>query len=356
MIIPIHMKQDCYDILVERGALSRVGKEFSLNRRALIVTDSGVPAAYAEQVADAAAAPVVVTLPQGEESKSLAALEGLLSRMLHENFTRKDCVVAVGGGVVGDLAGFAAAVYMRGIDFYNIPTTLLSQIDSSIGGKTAVNLGGIKNIVGAFYQPKKVLIDPDLLKTLPPRQLSAGLAEAIKMALTSDEALFRLIEEKEISDHLDEIITASLLVKKGVVEQDEKESGLRKILNFGHTIGHGIESEEELHRLYHGECVALGMIPFCGDSLRPRLLRVLKKVGLPTSLSFDRKRVLAAMLHDKKADRGHVTVITVDRPGSYEMKEMTKEELEKALLLLEKQEVFREAGLSGEQKIKEEEA
>ena len=144
--------------------------------------------------------------------------------------------------MVGDLAGFAASAYMRGIDFYNIPTTLLSQIDSSIGGKTAINFGGVKNIVGAFYQPKKVLIDPDLLKTLPPRQISNGLAEAIKVGLTSDEKLFDIFENGEIGSRLDEIIVRALTVKKNVVEQDEKEAGLRRILNFGHTVGHGIES------------------------------------------------------------------------------------------------------------------
>ena len=229
--------------------------------------------------------------------------------------------MAVGGGVVGDLSGFAASAYMRRIDFYNIPTTLLSQIDSSIGGKTAINLGGVKNIVGAFYQPKKVLIDPDLLKTLPPRQIANGMAEAIKMSLTSDKELFELFETQDIESNLEEIILRSLNIKKAVVEQDEKEAGLRKILNFGHTVGHGIESTSEL---YHGEAVALGMLPMCGETLRPRLVEVLKKCNLYRALPYDWDRITQAAFHDKKADGGSVTVTQVQEPGTYELKTMDR--------------------------------
>ena len=244
--------------------------------------------------------------------------------MLDHGFSRKDCVVAVGGGVVGDLAGFAASAYMRGVDFYNIPTTLLSQIDSSIGGKTAINFGGVKNIVGAFYQPKKVLIDPDLLGTLPARQLSNGLAEAIKMALTSDKTLFTLLENKNVEEHLDDVIIRSLHVKKSVVEQDEKEAGLRKVLNFGHTIGHGIEVSTDL---YHGECVALGMLPMCGGTVRPRLTAVLQKCGLYRTIEYDWDTITHAAFHDKKADGNTVTVVTVEEIGHFVMKTMPCEEV-----------------------------
>ena len=194
MKIPMDLGENSYDILVERGILSRAGTELRLDRRVLVVTDTMVPPIYAETVARQCRAPVIYTIKAGEGSKSLDTFGKLLQTMLDHGFSRRDCVVAVGGGVVGDLSGFAASAYMRGIDFYNIPTTLLSQIDSSIGGKTAIDFGGVKNIVGAFYQPKKVLIDPELLRTLPPRQLSNGLAEAVKMAMTSDAGLFRLFE------------------------------------------------------------------------------------------------------------------------------------------------------------------
>ncbi|MBQ7929956.1 MAG: 3-dehydroquinate synthase [Clostridia bacterium] len=322
MTIHMNLGEDSYDIFVERGLLEKAGQHLNLNRRVLVVTDSGVPADYAETLAGQCKEAVICTVETGEASKSLEVFGKLLQTMLDHGFSRKDCVVAVGGGVVGDLSGFAASAYMRGIDFYNIPTTLLSQIDSSIGGKTAINFGGVKNIVGAFYQPKKVLIDPELLKTLPPRQISNGLAEAVKMALTSDKELFELFETKEIDSNIDEIIIRSLNIKKDVVEQDEKETGLRKILNFGHTIGHGIESSENLSELYHGECVALGMIPMCGEEIRPRVIEVLKKCSLYNMIDFDWEKITEAAFHDKKADGADVTVTLVNEPGKFELRTM----------------------------------
>lgn len=316
-----------YDIVIERGALDRAAELLDLDRKVLVVTDDGVPAEYASKVAASAKDGTVFTVAQGEDSKSLERFGEIMSRMLKLGFGRKDAVVAVGGGVVGDLAGFAASAYMRGIDYYNIPTTVLSQVDSSIGGKTAVNLDGIKNIVGAFYQPRKVLVDLDLLSTLPQRQISNGLAEAVKMSLTSDADLFELFEKGNISENMDEIITRSLMIKKNVVEQDEKEQGLRKILNFGHTIGHGIESFEHLNGLYHGECVALGMIPMVSDTLRPRLIKVLDNLSLPTSVELDCDAVYAAMIHDKKGEGDCVTVTTVPDAGRYEMKRVAFDEL-----------------------------
>ena len=322
MTIHMNLGQDSYDILVERGLLSKAGQYLNLDRRVLVVTDTGVPAVYAETLASQCRQSVICTVEMGEDSKSLPAFSHLLQTMLEQGFSRKDCVVAVGGGVVGDLSGFAASAYMRGIDFYNIPTTLLSQIDSSIGGKTAINFGGMKNIVGAFYQPKKVLIDPDLLKTLPPRQIANGLAEAVKMSLTSDRELFALFETQDVESSLDEIILRSLHIKKAVVEQDEKEAGLRKILNFGHTVGHGIESSEGMSELYHGECVALGMLPMCGEELRPRVTEVLKKCGLYRVLPYDWDKITEAAFHDKKADGDTVTVTLVKEPGTFELKTM----------------------------------
>ncbi|MBR5447271.1 MAG: 3-dehydroquinate synthase [Clostridia bacterium] len=319
MKINMNLGEDSYDIVVERGLLAKAGEHLNLDRRVLVVTDSGVPAEYARTVADQCKSAVTVTVEQGEASKSLEVFGQLLEAMLEGGFSRKDCVVAVGGGVVGDLSGFAASAYMRGVDFYNIPTTLLSQIDSSIGGKTAINLGGVKNIVGAFYQPKKVLVDPDLLETLPPRQISNGLAEAVKMSLTSDAELFDIFENGDVKESIDEIIIRSLSIKKNVVEQDEKEAGLRKILNFGHTVGHGIESSEDMCELYHGECVALGMIPMCAETIRPRLLRVLKKCGLWRAVSYDWDNITDAAFHDKKADGDTVSVTVVNEVGSFEI-------------------------------------
>lgn len=323
MTIHMNLGEDSYDIVVERGILKKASEHLNLNRRVLVVTDSGVPAEYAEKVAAQCKESVICTVDEGEGSKSLETFGKLLERLLDNGFSRKDCVVAVGGGVVGDLSGFVASAYMRGIDFYNIPTTLLSQIDSSIGGKTAINFGDVKNIVGAFHQPKKVLIDPDLLKTLPKRQISNGLAEAVKMSLTSDKELFNIFETKDTESNIDEIIIRSLNIKKDVVEQDEKEAGLRKILNFGHTVGHGIESSEGMSELYHGECVALGMIPMCSDKVRARLIEVLKKCNLYREIRYDWDKIAQAAFHDKKADGDNITITMVNEVGCFEMKTMS---------------------------------
>ncbi len=317
-----------YDITVGAGILDSADKLFNLKRKVLIVTDTGVPRQYSEKVLSMCCEGKILTVDMGEGSKSLSGLDAVLSAMCEMNMSRKDCAVAIGGGVVGDLTGFAASVYMRGIDFYNIPTTLLSQVDSSIGGKTAINFHGIKNTVGAFYQPRAVLIDTELLKTLPRRQISNGLAEAVKMSLTSDAHLFKEFEElsySEIMENIEEIIVSALKIKQSVVERDERESGLRKILNFGHTLGHGIEAEEEMSGMYHGECVALGMIPMCDESVRLRLIKVLKKLSLPTEWNGDVDAALSFVLHDKKCHGGKLSVIYVPAVGSYEIIDMTPE-------------------------------
>ena len=322
MQIPVKLGKNTYTVTVQRGTLSQIGTIYNLNRRVLVVTDSGVPAQYAETVASQCKAPTVVTVPQGEGSKSMAVLETLCREMLVNGFTRTDCVVAVGGGVVGDLAGFAAASYMRGIDFYNVPTTTLSQVDSSIGGKVAINMAGIKNCVGAFYQPRGVLVDPDVLSTLPARQVANGLAEAVKMAVTFDKNLFSVFENTDPLEHLDDIIAAALRIKADVVRQDEKEKGLRRVLNFGHTIGHGIESAGHLQDLYHGECVALGMLPMCAPAVRERLMAVLQKLQLPTTHTVNRDAVWAALSHDKKLDGDTLTVILCDQIGTFTMQSL----------------------------------
>ena len=322
MIIRMELGESSYDIVLERGCLKKAGELLNLDRRVFILTDDGVPAQYAETVAVQCREPHIHTVPQGEGSKSFAVLEELLTEMLELGFTRGDCVCSVGGGVVGDLGGFTAACYMRGIDFYNIPTTILSQVDSSIGGKTAVNLGGVKNIVGAFWQPKKVLIDPDTLDTLSDRQKASGLAEAVKAGLIADPELFAMFEayaEHRAPLDLEKIIAASLMVKKNVVEQDEREGGVRKILNFGHTIGHGIES---VTGLLHGECVAMGMIPMCSPAVRSRLIPVLGALRLPARVHADPNEVYKAMLHDKKMGDGYVSIVSVDTVGNYNIQKI----------------------------------
>lgn len=327
MIIPVKTSQGAYDIVLERGALKKAASFLNLDRRVLVVTDTGVPAQYASTVAKMCKAPTVVTIEQGEKTKSFDTYKMLLSTLVKKGFTRTDCVVAVGGGVVGDLTGFVAASFMRGVDFYNIPTTFLSQVDSSIGGKVAIDFEGYKNIVGAFYPPKKVIIDPDTLSTLPKRQLSNGLAESVKMSLTSDAELFSMFEDGTALNNLDTVIRRSLLIKKDVVEKDEKESGLRKILNFGHTVGHAIETELEMTGLYHGECVAIGMLTMCSPAVRARLVRVLNSLSLPTTVAAEKSVVAEAIRHDKKTSGDNITVIYVENVGQWQMKTFKTEKL-----------------------------
>lgn len=327
MKIPVNLDSQSYDIILERGVLSRVSDEIDLDRKVLIVTDDGVPPEYAKTVAERCKDSTIVTIPMGEESKNFDEFKHLLSVMLNASFSRKDCVVAVGGGVVGDLSAFSASCYMRGIDFYNIPTTLLSQVDSSVGGKTAIDFEGVKNIVGSFYQPKKVIIDTDTLKTLDKRQIHAGLAEAIKMAANFDAELFEKIENStDLDKDLEEIIKGALCIKRDVVEKDPKESGLRRVLNFGHTVGHAIESASE-GVLLHGECVAMGMLPFCSEAVRPRLINVLKKYDLPVDTEKSSDELMPYLIHDKKKQRDVITVVCCDEIGTFRFEDMKPEKI-----------------------------
>ena len=328
-----------YPVYLASGVLERAASLLNPDRKLLIVTDEGVPAAYAETLAAQCSQSRICRVPQGESSKSPRTLEELWNTMLDFGMTRRDCVAAVGGGVVGDLAGFAAASYMRGIDFYNFPTTVLSMVDSSIGGKTAVNLAGLKNIVGAFHQPRAVVIDPRVLDTLPRRQVSNGLAEALKMGLSSDAVLFARFEAPGPLP-MAAVIAEALAVKRAVVEQDEKEQGLRKVLNLGHTLGHGIEAAAQ-GRLLHGECVALGLLPMCAPAVRARLVPVLERLGLPTSVNFsqiDPDRVMEAIAHDKKAGAdGSIETVYVPEPGCFEFRRRSLAELKALLMTLEKE-------------------
>lgn len=321
-MIRMELGQNSYNIELKRGNLKKAGELLDVNRKVMIITDSGVPNEYAKTVFEQCKEGYIKVVAQGEGSKSLQTAEEILTEMLEHGFSRKDCVVAVGGGVVGDLAGFVASLYMRGIDFYNIPTTVLSQVDSSIGGKTAVNLAGIKNIIGAFHQPKAVLIDPDTLITLPECQIINGLMEAVKMGATSDFELFDIFREGNWKESLDIIIEKALLVKKHVVEQDEKESHLRKILNFGHTIGHGFESAAK-GSLLHGECVALGMLYMSSEEVQQELLIIYDKLGfkVPDIATFSMEEIKQAIMHDKKASDQSCSVVFVSGIGNGQIEE-----------------------------------
>ncbi|MBQ8197318.1 MAG: 3-dehydroquinate synthase [Clostridia bacterium] len=325
----LNLQSNGYDIFIGKNLLKDADKFLNLDRKVLILTDDGVPQEYANAILSKVKSGKIVTVPTGEGSKSFDTMQLVLKEMCDLNMSRRDCIVGVGGGVIGDLAGFCASTYMRGIDFYNVPTTVLSQVDSSIGGKTAINFNGVKNIIGAFHQPKAVLIDVDTLKTLPVRQISNGLAESVKMALTSNEKLFEIYENSslnEILENIENIIVESLKIKKDVVEKDEKESSLRKILNFGHTFGHGVEAQEEMHGFYHGECVAIGMLPMCAPAVTERLIPVLKKLNLPTDYNGDIDGALSFVSHDKKCAGDKVSTVMVEKIGDFIMKDIALEE------------------------------
>ncbi len=317
-----------YDIVIERGVLNNLNEHLNLDRKVMVVTDSGVPENYAKTVVAQCKDGYIFTFAQGEESKNFDTYQAILTQLVENGFTRSDCVVAVGGGVTGDMAGFAAASFMRGIDFYNIPTTVLSQVDSSIGGKVAIDFCGVKNIVGAFYPPKAVVIDADTLKTLPERQKNNGLCEALKMAATFDSEFFAHFEGGALD--IDYVIEQSLRLKKRVVEEDEKEQGLRKVLNFGHTIGHAIESVN-LGALYHGECVGLGMLYLCSDKVKPRIKNALEKLNLPTTCEIDADKIIDFMSHDKKKSGDSISVIWVEEIGSFEIKKMNLTQLKEVI-------------------------
>ena len=317
MKLTMDLETNSYDIHLDNGLLHKIADFMDVRRKVMVVTDSGVPGQYLDTVMKQLSHPYSYCLQAGESSKTLENFKAVCKAMLDHHFTRKDAVLALGGGVVGDLAGFAAASYMRGIDFINIPTTTLAQIDSSIGGKVAVDLDDAKNIIGAFYQPKTVIIDPLVLSTLSKRHYRNGLVEALKAGLIYDRELFEIFENEDIHASLETILERSLRVKKAVVEADEKEKGIRKILNFGHTIGHGIESAGGLTALLHGEAVALGMLPMIEDEqLRKRCRDIYKKLDLPLTYDLSKEVIYEWMLKDKKADgEDLITIVKVAECG-----------------------------------------
>lgn len=325
----LHFRQgpDAYDITIARGALPLASGLFNLDRKVLVVTGEGVPKEYSRAILGQCSEGYLLSLPDGEEHKTLASVELILEALLEHGFTRSDAIVAAGGGVVGDTAGFAAACYMRGIDWYNVPTTLLSQADSSVGGKTGVNFHGIKNIVGAFKQPSGVLIDPATLDTLSPRLFSEGMAEIIKMAATSDAALFRKLEDTvDPGPSMEEILASALRIKISVVEADPHEAGLRAVLNFGHTLGHALEGAGK-GKYFHGEAVAIGMMYMSSGEAAGRIENLLRRYGLPTGDSFSTEELMAFASHDKKKRGGKIKLVKLKEIGSFTFEEATPEEL-----------------------------
>lgn len=332
----VHLKDDSYPITIERNAIQKIHETMNTQHKIAIIADDGVPQKWVDCVYQQCENAFILRFKQGEASKCFATYESLLKQLIEHQMSRSDAVIAIGGGVTGDLAGFVASTYMRGIDFYNIPTTVLSQVDSSVGGKVAVDVGSYKNIVGAFWQPKAVIIDPNVLSTLSQRQINNGLVEALKTGLIQDETLVELFEQESLD--IDQIIARSINVKRKVVEQDVKESNLRKILNFGHTIGHAIEGAYGLNTYLHGECVAMGMLFFIENkALKERVLRIYQRLELPEVPEYNVDTLMDYIVHDKKSHASTTTVVKVYEAGSYQLEELSHKALRE---LLEKRECY----------------
>ncbi len=324
-----------YEIKIEKGILKNSGKfirELISPCKVAIVTDSNVVPLYSEillsSLKENGFSTVLITVAPGEGSKSLETLSQLYDKMLEFGITRSDLIIALGGGIVGDLAGFCASTLLRGIPFVQIPTTLLAQIDSSVGGKVAINLPQGKNLVGAFYQPKLVLIDPLCLDTLSDEIFSDGMAEAIKYGVILDEKLFEKIENSSSRTKMREIIEDVIFrcceLKKMVVEEDELDTGKRMILNFGHTFGHAIEKKFDFSTYSHGQAVACGMVMAAeyGEKvgltplgISERIEKLVQNFGLPTRIDIDKESLLDAISLDKKGEGNLVTLILPEKIG-----------------------------------------
>lgn len=333
------------EIHIENGLLSRaaavIGETFSPSR-IHIVSDSTVAPLYLQKLEQQFTLPVTHTIiPAGEEHKRLSTVEGIYHDLLANGMTRKDLIVALGGGVVGDITGFAAATFLRGVSLCQIPTTLLAQVDSSVGGKTGVDMPEGKNLVGAFYQPRLVLIDPSVLTTLPEQTFADGMAEVVKYGYISNRDILDMVSAPDYKQNIESIICECVKIKRDVVTIDEHDTGLRMILNFGHTIGHAAEKLGNYVDLTHGQAVAVGMVAamrlsaFLGnEDLTGRLIEILKHIGLPTELKYDREDIYRSLLSDKKKFGATVNFILVREPGRAEITPIDAEKLHEYVLKL----------------------
>lgn len=321
-----------YEIIIEKGIMQECGayiKKVSSAKKVCVITDSNVAPLYLDRVVSGLEKEgyevFSFIFKAGESSKTTAVIVEMVEFLAEKGLTRKDLVVALGGGVCGDMAGFAAAVYLRGIDFVQIPTTLLSQVDSSVGGKTGVDLPQGKNLCGAFHQPVLVLIDPLALHTLSDHYFSDGMGEVIKAGCIKSAQLFEKIENKDVKENIEEIIFECVDIKCGVVERDEKEQGERALLNFGHTIGHGIEKLHNFSGVSHGEAVGIGMLMISeiGEKAgltekgtADRIKAVLEKYNMKTSDNHSAESIIEAMQSDKKRTLNGINFVMLKSIGN----------------------------------------
>jgi 3-dehydroquinate synthase len=348
--ISVRAGDQSYEVLVGAGLLARIGALIGSKLKgsvSAVIADENVAALFSDTVVqsltEAGVRPVLITVRPGEKSKTLERAETICGRMIEAGLDRSSFVVALGGGMVGDLAGFVAAIYHRGIPCVQVPTTLLAQVDSSIGGKTAVNTAAGKNLIGAWHQPALVVSDVDTLATLPPREFSQGFAEIIKHAVIRDAQMFEMLQHFDRAD-LPALIGRNIEIKAAIVAVDERETmGQRALLNFGHTIGHAIERAGEYRDFLHGEAVSLGMVAACEISVqkaglseteREKIVSTLGGFDLPTRLpaDFPREKITEAIRFDKKFARGEVRFVVLPAIGSARLvADVTMEDIEAAV-------------------------
>ena len=333
-----------YEILIDAGILSECGvyvRKVTSAKKALIICDTNVFPLYGGTVKKSLEENGFKVFSHvftaGEASKNLDTVSGMIKAMCEAELSRTDIVIALGGGVVGDMAGFASAIYLRGIDFIQIPTTLLSQVDSSVGGKTGCDLSFGKNLIGAFHNPRLVLIDPTTIETLPARYKNDGIGEIIKYGLIKSEKLFdTLLNCNSIDDVLTDVIFECVDIKRQVVENDFTEKGERMLLNFGHTIGHAIEKYQNFEGLAHGEAIGVGMLiitkaaetaGLTEQGTKEKIEKVLNKFSLPTSAGVKNKELVEIMLYDKKRRGDNINLVLIEKVGKSFVKEMPIKDL-----------------------------
>lgn len=337
-----------YDILIDKGILDKCGeliKTVKPNGKCAVITDDNVDRFYGERVMSALNSAGIeaakFVFPHGESSKEHYTLLGIYDFLAGHGFTRSDYIAALGGGVVGDTAGFAAATYMRGIDFVQIPTTVLSQADSSVGGKTAVDIRAGKNLVGAFHQPRLVICDTDTTSTLTDEFFADGMAEVVKHGMIKSAELFEILSNGDIKGNLVEIMKRNVTIKGKVVENDEREKGERMLLNFGHTLGHALEKYYDFSGLTHGFAIAVGMSTFthiaerrgmCKAGVADKLDALFRKCGLPTSDPAPLDELFRISLGDKKHLADGMNIVICPEIGKSEVVKMSVDEYEKFLL------------------------
>lgn len=335
-----------YNIVIDKGILPKSGdmiKEVTSAESVAVITDDTVDKLYSDVVmkslSDAGFETFKFVFPHGEKSKNISTFSSILEFLAESGLTRTDALVALGGGVVGDVAGFAAASYLRGIDFIQIPTTLLACVDSSVGGKTAIDLKAGKNLAGAFYQPKLVIADFETLSTLTDGIFADGMAEVIKYGVIFDKAFFEFLRDNEAKDNLEYVITRCVELKRDIVNADEKEKGVRALLNFGHTVGHAIEKCSG-YKIPHGSAVAVGMViisraaykcSFCDENCTDIIASLNKKYSLPVSTDFSSSELSSAAMADKKRSGDKIKLIIPEALGNCVIKSVPTSELEKII-------------------------